>query len=255
MGISGIVEGSVKIKVYVATGILILVSLVIMGVKHSNLSMAESLSNTLTLEPAYISTLSGIDSILLVPLGGLIVVFIRLTLGIRMLGPFRPILIAIGMNGTGIIVGLLFFILALAVMLYIRPRLVGHGLPYFARLMILLTIVVLIEVVMILAGGALEIDEIARTMFFPIVVLCLAVEGFASVLVEEGKASALWRGGTTLATAVIICFVHDIPGLFEIQLNYPEVIFLLIGGMLIVGKGLNLKLLERANPALKTNNA
>lgn len=225
-----------------------LLGLGIAGVKHSGLPVAESFQKTISLETTYLKTLSGFDSVLLVPLGGLIVVVIRITLGIRMLGPFRPILIAIGLNGAGIVVGLAFFVLVLVVMLLVRPRLRGHGLPYFARLSILVATVVLLEIALVIAGNAFDIDELGRAVYFPIIVLCLAAEGFARVLTEEGKVTAVWRGCTTLGAAVVIEMVHEIPGLFELQLQYPEGIFILIAAMIVVGKGMDFRLLEGLNP-------
>src|SRR5512142_254548 len=49
-----------------------------------------------------------LNDILFVPIGALIVVVFRLTLGIRVLGPFRSILLAFAFLTTGITVGLIF---------------------------------------------------------------------------------------------------------------------------------------------------
>jgi len=244
-------ERIVAIKPYVVAIVLIVLASGVIVLKQADWSGAEALRTTLSLESTYIQTLSGFNSILLVPLGGLMVVFIRLTLGIRMLGPFRPILIAIGLDGAGIVVGLTFFVLVLVVMLLIQPRLRGHKLPYFARLTILVSVVVLLEIAMVVAGNALDIEALVRTMYFPIVVLCLASEGFARVLTEEGRASAIWRAATTMGAAVLIQLVHEIPGLFELQLEYPEVVLALIGAIIIVGRGMNVRWLDPLNPKPK----
>ena len=59
--------------------------------------------------------------VLLVPLGAILVVLFRLTLGVQVLGPFRPTLIAFAFQLTGILPGLLFLVLIVALILSIRP--------------------------------------------------------------------------------------------------------------------------------------
>ena len=67
--------------------------------KHSTWPGAEELSDFLTLEWAELQSHKRLDDVLTVPAAAIVVVFVRLALGLRMLGPFRPILIAIGLAG------------------------------------------------------------------------------------------------------------------------------------------------------------
>jgi hypothetical protein len=76
---------------------------------------------------------SRISYILFVPFGATIVVFFRLVLGIRLMGPFRSILIAIAFQITGILPGLIFLSMVVGVVVLIRPQTKAIKLPYFAR--------------------------------------------------------------------------------------------------------------------------
>jgi len=185
-----------------------------------------------------------LGTILMVPIGSLVVVFVRLTLGLRMLGPFRPILIAIGLRGAGALTGLAFFVLVLAAITWIRPRLRGGMLPYYGRLSVLLSIVVLVEVAVLLAGQSLQIDAMLRTAYFPIVVLTLAADGFARALAEEGKRIAIGRGGVTIGTALAIVGVEAASSLDRITLARPEILLVETAAIIVVSSLADFRLLE-----------
>ena len=87
---------------------------------------------------------SRLQFILFVPLGALMVVFFRLTLGIRVLGPFRSILLAVAFQRTGIPLGLLFLAMVIAIIVTARPMLRDIRLPYFGRVSVMLSEVAVI---------------------------------------------------------------------------------------------------------------
>src|SRR5262245_65326800 len=74
-----------------------------------------------------------VENIMLVPIGALAVVFVRLTLGIRVLGPFRSFLLAFAFITTGILIGVACFVATIAVLALVRPHVKSLKLPYFGR--------------------------------------------------------------------------------------------------------------------------
>src|SRR5262245_65281613 len=80
-----------------------------------------------------------IEGILLVPLSAVVVSFFRLTLGLRVLGLFRPILLALAFRITGIPLGLAFLMVMLTSIALVRPMLMGSH--YFARMSVMLCLV------------------------------------------------------------------------------------------------------------------
>src|SRR5262245_40898115 len=94
-----------------------------------------------------------LEDIIFVPLGALVVTFVRLTLGLRVFGVFRPILIAIAFKIIGITIGLIFLTCVLVVISFaVRPILKARRMPYFARVSVLLSSVVILMIILILAG-------------------------------------------------------------------------------------------------------
>src|SRR5262249_37645392 len=139
-----------------------------------------------------------VGHILFVPLGAILVVFFRLTLGVRVLGPFRSILLAVAFQITGVLLGLAFVTITVAAIAALRPLVKVLQLPYYGRISVLLSAVVLLVLMGILAGTWLQLDSLHRVARFPLIALCLMADGFGKTLAEEGMRSALWRGAMTV---------------------------------------------------------
>jgi hypothetical protein len=189
--------------------------------------------------------------ILFVPLGAIFVVITRLTLGIRVLGPFRSILLAIAFQITGILPGLIFLMMVIAIIAAIRPFLKAIKLPYFGRVSVILSTVSAIMMTVLVASEWLEADALLGVAYFPIVVLCLTGDGFARTLAKEGLHSALWRGVMTALVAVLITLMADIPHFDSLMLRFPEVLFLEIGLIIAIAEYLDLRLLQSLNPKVE----
>jgi hypothetical protein len=191
---------------------------------------------------------SRVGYILFVPFGATVAVFFRLFLGIRLFGPFRSVLLAVAFQITGILPGLAFVAVVIAVVVAIRPFIKAIRLPYFARVSVVLSTVALIMLVALLSSTLLNIGSLRQVAYFPIVVLCLMSEGFAKTLSGEGLRSALWRGVMTVFVAVIITLLYQIHGFRRLFLYFPELLVLEIGCIIVIGEFLNLRLLGWLNP-------
>jgi len=191
---------------------------------------------------------SRVEYVLFVPFAATWVVFFRLFLGIRLLGPFRSILLALAFQITGIFLGLAFLVIVIAVVVGIRPLVKAIRLPYFARVSVILSVVALIILLAILAGVWWGRESLARMAYFPIVVLCLTSDGFAKTLDREGLRSALWRGGMTALVAVLIALPYGSKGFRDVFLRFPELLIFEIGCIIAIAEYLDLRLLTGWNP-------
>jgi len=189
--------------------------------------------------------------VLFVPIGAVEVVFFRQTLGFRLLGPFRSILIAVAFQITGILAGLVFLVMIIGVIVAIRPGLKKLRLPYFARISIMLSAVSLIMILVILGCEWMGLRMVEQVAYFPIVVICLTAEGFSRTVFKEGWGSALWRGGMTALVAVLITLVSEIPQVSNLLLEYPEVLLTQVGLIILIAEFLDWRLFEKLNPARK----
>ncbi|MHC4704541.1 MAG: 7TM domain-containing protein [Planctomycetota bacterium] len=188
--------------------------------------------------------------ILFVPLGAVMVVFFRLTLGIRVLGPFRSILLAVAFQRTGIPLGLIFLAMVITIIVTARPMLRDIRLPYFGRVSVILSEVAVILTITLLAGEWFGANALSRVAYFPIFALCLIADGFAKTLAKEGALSALWRGTMTALVAILITLLAQNEAAREAVLRYPELLFIQIGCIVVIAKFLDFRLLSRLNPVV-----
>lgn len=186
--------------------------------------------------------------ILFVPFAATLVVFFRLVLGIRLLGPFRSILIAVAFQITGVLLGLIFLAAVISIVVIIRPIVKAIRLPYFARVSVILSAVASIMLGALLLSAWFDFEWLSRVVYFPIVVLCLTGEGFARTLSREGVRSALWRGTTTALVAVLITLLSQINGFRNLFLYFPELLIVQIGCIVAIAEFFDLRLLAWLNP-------
>lgn len=193
--------------------------------------------------------MSQIGYVLAIPLGAVVVVIARVSLGLRLMGPFRPILIAVALQMTGIVPGLLFLISTFILITLIRPLVKAQKLPYFARTAILMSIVALFSILVLLMGKWFDLAALMALAHFPVVVLCLAAEAFARTLSDEGVRSASWRGGLTAAVALLITVLISAPGVLPVLIAHPELVLVEIGLAALIGRHLAFRAFEKLNPA------
>jgi 7 transmembrane helices usually fused to an inactive transglutaminase len=218
--------------------VLLLVPVVIAGLRAQSTPLADFLNGTVNLANVHGSLHGHLTQLLFVPLSAVVVAVFRLTLGFRVLGLFRPILLALAFHATGIVPGLALLVAALAVISIVRPLLKGtHS---FVRLAIVLTLVS----TMLVAAGLMD----SSLASFPVVALCLTCETFAQKLRSRGANEAMARTAATVAPAVVITLIAGIPGLFTWLLEHPEMLLGQIGAVLAVDGWLNLRLLSAGNP-------
>jgi hypothetical protein len=186
--------------------------------------------------------------ILLVPIGALVVVVFRLTLGIHVLGPFRSILLAFAFLTTGITVGLIFLGVTVVILVLARPAIRALKLPYFGRVSVMISLVALVMVIGTLAAGWLQSPSLRNVAHFPIVVLVLVGEKVAVTIKREGARTGIWRAVTTALIGVIVTAIASIPGLERLLLAHPELLLVEISLIAVVSTLCPWRLLDGLNP-------
>jgi hypothetical protein len=231
--------------------LLILLPLLLIALKLSGTPVGEILERGSSLAGVGGEMGKRVGSILLVPLAAVIVVFFRVTLGIRVLGPFRSFLLAVAFQATGIPLGLFFLAVVLGVIVAVRRPLKTIRLPYYGRVSVVMSTVAVVVAATLSVSRSLELDGLRRVAYFPIVALCLTGDAFASTLHREGKRSALWRGAVTAAVAVLITKIAEIHGFVSILVRFPELLILEIGLIILIAEFLGFRLLSSLNPPVK----
>lgn len=230
---------------------ILIIPLLLVAYKSSGLPGAEWLRLNLTLESVSPEFHRRVNYLIFVPLGALIVVFFRIVLGIRLLGPFRSVLLAVALQVTGIGTGLIFLLAVTVVTTAIYPVLNVLKMPYFARVSTLLSVVAAVMLAALMIGDRMQSATLQYVAYFPVVVLCLTAYGFARSTHVEGIWLALWRGSMTVVAAVLISGIARIPAIGASLVSYPELLIAEIGIILIMSQFLGFRVFDAINPKPK----
>jgi transglutaminase-like putative cysteine protease len=182
--------------------------------------------------------------ILMIPLGALVVVIFRNVIGIETFGTFLPALIAAAARETGLLWGIVGFILIILVSAMVRKVLDWLQLLHSPKMAVMLSVVVIVMLSMTVLGVHFQLLELAHMSLFPIAILAITAERFAIIETEQGTLKALQ---TTLTTLVVIsaCYaVMDSLFMQSMILAFPELLLIIIAVNLWLGKWIGMRVTE-----------
>jgi 7 transmembrane helices usually fused to an inactive transglutaminase len=189
---------------------------------------------------------AAVQNVLAVPIGALVVVLFRLTLGLQMLGLFRPILLAIAFGAIGVPLSLGFLGVALLGIGLLRPLLTGtHN---YARIAALLSLAACLLLSSLMLGRWFDVEWMREAVFFPVIALGLTCEAFAKTVDRCGLQVAAWRTAITILAGLVITALVRAPAVLDVFLRFPEVLLAQAGGILLVDRNLAFRLFEQRNP-------
>jgi hypothetical protein len=181
--------------------------------------------------------------LLLVPLGALAMCVLRNIVGLRTFGMFMPVLIALAFTGTGLAWGTLFLGAIVTCALLSRLAIQGLYLLLAARIAFILTTVILLMVGLFVLGDKLGMPT-SGVGAFPFVIMTMIVERISVSLEEEGFANTVRRVGATLVSIYITYGVIHAEGLQTLFLVYPELLLIILGLLVMVGRYTSYRLVE-----------
>ncbi len=189
----------------------------------------------------------------LLPLGAIVVVFMRLIVGLKTSGTFMPILLALAFLHTSLLLGLISFTLIVTLGLLLRGYLSFLNLLMVARIAALIVIVVFIISLMSFVSYKLGIDTGITTTFFPMIIIAWTIERMSILWEEEGASEVLKQGIGSLLVAVIAYVLMTNPTLSHLSFNFPELNLVLLAAILLMGQytGYRLSELRRFRDFLK----
>nr|WP_010131219.1 inactive transglutaminase family protein [Microbulbifer agarilyticus] len=184
--------------------------------------------------------------ILLVPVGALVVVLLRVFVGLRTSGTFMPVLLAIAFIETQLLTGLSIFVLILILGLWIRFYLSKLNLLLVARIAaVVVTVVILMGAISVISYK-LGIEQALTVTFFPMIILAWTIERMSIVWEEDGPYEVLIQAGGSLLVAVIAWWVMTNRYIEHWTFNFPELLLVLLGVIMIVGNYTGFRLAELA---------
>jgi len=174
--------------------------------------------------------------ILLIPLGALVVVFLRVLIGIKTSGTFMPVLIALAFIETTLSTGLPVFLIIVCVGLVIRSYLSNINLLLVARVAAIVVIVVGLMGLISITSYKLGIEQGLTVTFFPMIILAWTIERMSIIWEEEGPKDVLVQGTGSLAVAIACYFVMTAESIKYLAFNFPELHLATLGFILILGQ-------------------
>lgn len=181
--------------------------------------------------------------LLFVPIGAVLIAVARLTFGVRVIG-FRSILLSIGFQHSGIVASLILIAVVVFVVLGIHPLLSRVQLPRYARAAVILSLSVLILVVALMAAPGFRSELLWNVAFFPVIALGLMTEGIAKTIDRDSGLAAMWRAGMTIAIALVLAGIGQLPVLREFMIEFPELLITQIVIVVLIAEYLDLRLLQ-----------
>ncbi|MFG6666570.1 inactive transglutaminase family protein [Halomonas sp. HNIBRBA4712] len=184
------------------------------------------------------------QTILLIPIGALIVVLLRVFIGVKTSGTFMPVLIALAFIQTTLLTGLIGFLLIVAMGLVIRNYLSHLNLLLVARVSaVIITVIAIIAAFTVLAYR-MGLSAGLTVTFFPMIILAWTIERMSILWEEEGPKEVLVQGGGSLVTAVLAYLAMDNPWIRHITFNFLGVQLILMAFILLLGNYTGYRLLE-----------
>lgn len=182
--------------------------------------------------------------LLMVPIGGLVIIFLRNIIGITTFGTFMPVLIALAFRETQLLGGILLFTVVVALGLAFRFVLENLRLLLVPRLTSVLVIVVLLMLMISIITQQLGIETGLSIALFPMVILTMTIERLSITWEERGGSHAFKVAVGTLIAATLAHLLMSIPELTYFVFTFPAVLLILVGFMLAMGRYRGYRLTE-----------
>ena len=185
-----------------------------------------------------------VTSVVLIPLGLLVVTMFRNVVGISTFGTSTPVLLAIALRETSLIFGLIFLIASGLVGSFVRSHLSRLHILLIPALSIVLTVAatsMLIIVLVLHHQGSVPLDYFSP---LSIVVITWMIERFAILQLESGTREALKTAAGTLFVAIVIYGIIRFHLISHFLLLYPETILIITGLLLLLGRYTGLRWTE-----------
>ncbi len=193
------------------------------------------------------------EIILMIPIGVMLILFLRNIVGIETLGTFTPVLIGLAFRETQVVWGIILFTTISALGLGLRSYLEHLHLQLLSRLSVVLTFVVMVMALISVLGHQLGLDRGLSIALFPMVILTMSIERLSIVWEERGGLHSMKVGiGTLIAATLAHLMMSYAPWIYFV-FTFPGILLVLMAVMLAMGhyRGYRISELFRFKAMLK----
>lgn len=189
-------------------------------------------------------------NILLLPIGVLVVVFLRIVVGLKTSGTFMPVLLAMAFMQTSLPVGVTGLLLIVSIGLLIRFYLSKLNLLLVARISTVIVTVIGIITFLTVLTHSFGITDGMKILFFPLIIISWTIERMSILWEEEGAKQVVIQGGGSLLTAILAYLAMSVPLIQHLTFNFLGLQLVIVGILLVLGNytGYRLTELKRFKP-------
>jgi hypothetical protein len=182
--------------------------------------------------------------ILMLPIIATIVALVRQVIGFKTFGIYIPSILTIIFLSTGIVPGLIVFVVVLLSGFLVKWLFSRFRLLYLPRMALMLTLVSLIIFGIIALSGYLGVTSLSQLSIFAVLIMIILVERFLAVQIERGTNEALVLSVETLLISIAGYFILVWQSLQNFILIYPWVVLFIIVINIFLGRWTGLRLTE-----------
>jgi hypothetical protein len=182
--------------------------------------------------------------ILLIPIGVLVVVFLRIIIGVKTSGTFMPVLIALAFIQTTLLTGLIGFLLIVTCGLFIRSYLSHLNLLLISRISAVIIVVIGIIGLFTILSFKFGLSEGLTITFFPMIILAWTIERMSILWEEEGAKQVILQGGGSLMVATLAYLAMSATWIQHWVFNFLGMHLVILAMVLLMGQYTGYRLLE-----------
>ncbi|WP_407354474.1 UUP1 family membrane protein [Luteimonas sp. R10] len=175
-------------------------------------------------------------ALLLIPIGVLLIVFMRNVVGIQTFGTFMPVLIALAFRETDLMSGAILFSVIVALGLAVRFYLEHLKLLLVPRLAVVVIVVILLMLLVSMLSYRMQFDIGLSVALFPMVIMAMTIERISIVWEEHGAGDAIRQSIGSLLVAVVCYLAMFQPRVDHFVFVFPEVLLIVLALALLLGR-------------------
>jgi hypothetical protein len=186
----------------------------------------------------------------MIPLGILVIVFLRNVVGVQTMGTFMPTLIALSFLDTELVPGIVFFLIIVGIGLLIRAYLSRLNLLLVPRISAVVIVVILTMETVSIVSYRLGIQSGLTITFFPLIILAWTIERGSILWEEDGPGNAIRQIFASLLAGILTYFILAGEHVQHIMYAFSEINLVILGLTMLLGTytGYRLTELRRFKP-------
>ena len=178
------------------------------------------------------------------PLAILAIVILRNIVGIKTLGTFTPMLIAMSFIETGLLYGLISFVFLISIGLLIRRLFSKLNLLLVPRISAVVILVIFIMQILTIVSYNMDLKVGLSLIFFPLIITAWIIEKSSILMEESGEKEVVKQNITTLIVAVFTYWVISSQQIRYIMYVFNELNICILFLVMLIGTYTGYRLTE-----------